>query len=189
MWKKITGIALLIITLLVVGCGSNTSSTNNKDVKNNVLTGKWFSTKKDKQSNVISNIMILEIKDDKNAHLTTWELKGNTFPNIEGNKTKILWQSTDFDLSVESKGKDVVFSVEEIGTVLECKHDKEKNQLIAKDDMGIFTRDEIQIQEIKKENIDAYKDFALKKGVVVDIEKDMTSNEYMEYVRKNTFNK
>ncbi len=177
-----------MIALLSVGCGNDSSTPKTKKGEN--IQGMWYSTEKDKNSGVISSINILDIKDSKSAHLTRWDLKGNTFSSNNGKYTKILWQSTDIDLSMSKSGNKLEFTVpdvNEMGTVLECEYDDDKQTLKSKDGDNVFSSEEIPVQKIKEENIKAYQEFAAKQGMTVELEKDMTSGEYMEYVKKNSF--
>lgn len=187
--KNITVLLAVIIATFAIGCGSSNSS-NSKEAKADSLPGTWYAIEKDKNSDIVSGITILQINNSETAHLTSWNLKGNTFSGPNGKSTKILWQSTEFDLALSKSGNTLTFTVpnaKEMGTVLECKFDESKEQLRPKDGENFFTKKEISVQDIKEENIKAYQEFAAKQGIHVDIEKDMTNSEYMEFVKVNTF--
>ena len=187
-FKWAIGAVLLMIALLSIGCGGGSGTP--KPEKEDSIQGMWYSTKKDKSSGVISSISLLEIKDSKSAHLTKWDLKGNTFSGSNGKYTKILWQSTDLDLAISKSGNKLEFTVpdvNEMGTVLECEYNSDKQTLKSKDGDSVFSSKEIPVQKLKEENIKAYQEFAAKQGVTVELEKDMTSGEYLEYVKKNSF--
>ena len=194
MQRNIFGVLLLVVSILVVGCGGGSSSSTSKEAKNDSKSdgwqGVWYAVNKDEKSGVVTNIMKLDIKDQKTAHLTNWDLKGNTFSSANGKRTLILWQSTDLDLAVSVSGNTLEFTVpdiKEMGTVLECNYDGSKGKLHAKENDISFSKDEVSVDDIKEKNIKSYQEFAAKQGITVEIERDMTDREYMEYVKENSF--
>ncbi len=190
-WRNTVGFLLILtVAIFTIGCGSGSNSSSSKEAKPDSLPGTWYAVEKDKKSEIVSGITILKINDSKSAHLTSWNLKGNTFPGPNGKSTKILWVSTDFDLEVSQSGSTLKFIVpdaKEMGTVLECKYDEGKEQLNSNEGDNVFTKKELSVQKIKEDNIKAYQEFAAKQGIDVEIERDMTNSEYMEFVKVNTF--
>lgn len=181
-------LVLIMMALLIAGCGGS----SNGDKKVAELVGNWCSVQKDSKGDLVSNIIILNIKDGKNAHFTSWDLTGNKFSKNDDTMVKILWKYTEMDLAIECSGNTLKFTTpeaKELGTILECKYDADKKQLVIKDSerSGTFTRDDLKIEDVKAENIAKFKDYLAKEGKNVDIEKDMSDSEYMQFVRKNTF--
>jgi len=187
---KFCGILFLMLSLVILGCGGGSSKTGQKEAADNELQGVWYSIEKEKKSGVVSSINILEIKDLKSAHLTKWDLKGNTFSGANGTYTKLLWQSTDIDLAISKSGRTLTFTVPEVkemGDILECTYDSDKAELKSKEGGNTFSKKELSVQKIKDDNIKMYQDFVAKQGINAEIENDMTNSEYMEYVKNNTF--
>lgn len=186
--KKGIAILLLMMTLIIWGCGG--SSNGNKKVAEWV--GDWCSVQKDSKANLVSNIIVLNIKDEKNAHFISWDLTGNKFSKNGNAMVKILWKYTEMDLAIEHSGNTLKFTApeaKELGNILECKYNADKKQLEIKDSEhgGTFTRDDVKLEDVKSENIAKFKDYLAKEGNNVDIERDMSDSEYMEFVRKSTF--
>lgn len=186
--KSIVILALLMMALLIWGCGGS----SNGDKKVAEWVGNWCSVQKNSKADLVSNIIMLNIKDEKNAHFTSWDLTGNKYSKNGDTMVKILWKYTEMDLTIESSGNILKFTApeaKELGTILECKYDADKKQLVIKDSEhgGTFNRDDLNIEDVKSESITKFKDYLAKEGNNVDIEKDMSDSEYMQFVRKNTF--
>ncbi len=192
--KKIIGAvcAASFILMIALSGGSNTSSENkppvteNKPAAENNLIGEWYCVKKDSSGNVMA-ITFLKIKDEKSAQMDSYELTNTKF--AENSPSQLLWRYGSFDVSMSKSGKNLEFSVKvpdgDDIKVLECKIDSDAQKLVSKEDT--FTKETVDIQKLKDESIQQYKNFLEGQGIKVEIIADMTEAEYKNYVNQQIF--
>lgn len=187
MKRLLTFFWLVFIALFVLsGCSSdsNNSATENKTEDN--LTGEWYCVKKD-SSGMVTAITFLNIKDAKTAQMDSYELTNNKFSDNEPNK--LLWRWGSLNVNMKRSGKNLEFSVKvpdgDDIKVLECKYDSSAQKLTA--DKDIFTKDAVDIQKLKDESIQQYKNYLEGQGTKIEIVADMSETEYKDYINQQIF--
>ena len=195
--KRIIGIVCAASFVLAMAFyGGGNTSTNNTAVENkpkpetskpaaeNNLLGEWYCVKKD-SSGTVTSIIFLNIKDEKSAQIDSYELTNNKFS--ENAPNKLLWRWGSLNVDMKQSGKNLKFFVKVSGgddmDVLECKYDSDK--LVSKDDT--FTKEAVDIQSVKNESINQYKNYLESQGTKVEIVADMSEAEYKDYINKQIF--
>ncbi len=162
------------------------AATENKPKSEENFLGNWYSLKKD-SSGIVTAITFLNIKDEKSAQIDSYELTNAKL--AEGQPNKLLWRSSSLNVEMKRSGKNFKFIVKvpdgDDVEVLECKYDSDSQKLTSKE--STFTKEPVDIQKTKEENIQQYKNNLEKQGEKIEIVQDMNESEYKDYVNKQIF--
>jgi len=195
--------AIIFVATISAGCGGDSKPSTSTENKPPVtedkpapapkteagLTGQWYSVKKD-SAGVVNSITVLNIVNEKSAEMSTFELTANKF--AENEPLQLLWRSENLNVNLTRSGKKIkctakipTMTGEDDITVFEGNYNENAQKIVSDD--NTFTKDALDIQNLKNEGLNSYKNNLEKQGNKVEVLGDMEEIEYKSYVNQKIF--